>query len=203
MQGGQSANQAGVDAARPAAPPPVEAVSPPPAISAPAEVLNFGGCERINIDQSLAYLCVQEPPPWRPLAEAAPGVVTAVIGFLVVHQLSVRRQRRDEQFKLVVATREMISEIAEEARVAWASKSGRASVAQRLIYRVAALSSSIQMMSKRNKRFNVSNEMVSFRRAVTNDIESGSVALSRRQEIALAATTLDEAVLGGYLDIYG
>lgn len=167
------------------------------------KVVEFQGCQRVEIDGTQAFVCVQSAPVWQPVAAAMPGVATAVLGFAVVHLLSVRRQRRDEQFKLVQATRETTAAIAEEARLAWSQKNGRAAAGQRLIYRVAALSSSLEMMRKRDKRFDVGGEVVAFRRAVTNDIETGSVAMSRRQEIALAATALDEAILGGFLDIYG
>lgn len=165
--------------------------------------MEFQGCQRVEINGTQAFVCVQSAPLWQPVAAAMPGVATAVLGFVVVHLLSVRRQRRDEQFKLVQSTRETTAAIAEEARLAWSQKSGRASAGQRLIYRIAALSSSLEMMRKRDKRFDVGDKVVSFRRAVTSDIETGSVAMSRRQEIALAATALDEAILGGFLDIYG
>lgn len=174
-----------------------------PAQSATEPKIDIQGCHRVELDQTVAYVCVQKSPIWTPLANALPGVATAVIGFLVVHNLSVRRQRRDEQFKMVQAMRDLITAVAEEGREAWSKKSGRKAASQRLIHRVAAISRTAEMLRLRNKKFDVGEKVVAFRRAITSDIESGSVAIARRHTIASTAADLDEAVYRSYISIYG
>lgn len=166
-------------------------------------VKTMSGCQRVEFNGEAMVLCVEAPPRWIPAIDALPGVATALLGFWVVHHFSVRRQKRDEQFKLVLATRELLAGVTKEADLAWAKKSGRAVAGQRLIHRVASISSALSVIQKRNKHFDCTQFMVEYRRAVTNNFEAGSTALARRAEIAAAADALDQAIMEQYISIYG
>lgn len=186
----------------------VDPTSPSPLVTdAPvrktARIGPFSDCQSITIENTQAFLCVPAKPSWLPSADALPGVVTAFLGFALVHALSVRRQRRDEQFKMVSATRDLLKEVTDEAILAWSKRSGRRSGAETLVHRVARVSQAARYLQLRDKRFNLTAEMVAFRRAVTNDFEAGSVAISRRTEISRTSEDLDGAVYRRYLDIYG
>lgn len=163
----------------------------------------MSGCKRVEISGEAMMLCVEAPPRWIPAVDALPGVATAFLGFWVVHHFSVRRQKRDEQFKLVLATRELLDVVTKEADGAWSKRSGRQVAGQRLIHRVASISSALSVIQKRNSKFDCTEYMVAYRRAVTNNFEAGSVALSRRTEIAAAADALDQAIMEQYISIYG
>jgi hypothetical protein len=166
-------------------------------------VRNMSGCQRVMMEGEPVVLCVEAPPRWIPIADAMPGVLTAALGFWIVHKFSVRRQQRDEQFKLVLATRELLTTVAKEADGAWSKRTGRVVAGARLIHRVAAISSALSMIQLRNAKFDCTEQMVSFRQAVTNDFEAGSVAMIRRTAIAQAAAALEEAIMRNYIRIYG
>lgn len=169
----------------------------------PVTLGSFSGCQVITIDDTQAYLCTPSKPSWLPSADAIPGVVTAVLGFILIHVLSVRRQRRDEQFKMVISTRDLLKDVTDEAILAWANRSGRSAKGQELVHSVSRVSRALNFLKLRESRFNLSDEMVAFRKAVTNDFEAGSVATSHRLEIESASQQLDDAIYRQYLKYYG
>lgn len=168
-----------------------------------ASVMEMAGCRQVVMDGRTMALCIQSPPQWRPLADAAPGVVTAILGFLVVHHFSVRRQRRDEQFKLLTATRDLLGTVSKDVDAAWGKRSGRRLAGHKIIQGVASVSSAVNMLRLRHDKLDCTLEMVSFRQAATNDFEAGSVAIDRRVKIAQAKSALDEALLRKYISLYG
>jgi len=134
---------------------------------------------------------------------ALPGIVTALLGFFIIHVLSVRRQRRDEQFKMVQATQALIIAAATEAEEAWQVRRGREAIGPLLIQRVARIGRAIQQLRKRDPKLDVDACMTAFRQAVTLDYESGSPSPSRRAEIAITAAALEERVMSCFLKRFG
>jgi len=207
---GQSApsarqTEALVQAAKAAAPAPLVASLPANPARAPAAEADSPSlqCRQAIVGTQTVFLCVEDANPLAPYLAAVPGVLIAALGFYVVHRLSVRRQRRDEQFKMVQATRELVTAVTDEAGEAWMSKRGRGEKAQLLIQRVGRIGRAAQMLRLRDARFDVGVQVTTFRQAVTNDVESGTVSSSRRAEIMVAGADLDEAIYRAFIGIYG
>lgn len=104
---------------------------------------------------------------------------------------------------MVQAARDLLKEVTDEAIEAWSKRSGRASARETLTNRVSRVSQSARFLQLRHKKFDLTTEVVAFRRAVTSDFEAGSVALSHRLQIAETSADLDDAIYRRYLDIYG
>lgn len=150
-----------------------------------------------------AFVCVEKSSPWDAYLIGLPGVAVALVGFLVVHLLSVRRQRRDEQFKMVQATRELISQVASEAETAWLDKRQRKLKGPILIQRIGRIGRAVQQLKIRHKRLDVGGLVTAFRQSVTMDFEEGSASVERSAEIAIAAAELDEQIIVQFLRRYG
>jgi hypothetical protein len=160
-------------------------------------------CEEIDVRGQSAFLCVNKPKLWEPYLIGFPGVVVAIIGFIIVHCLSVRRQQRDEQFKMVQSARELIAAVASEAEEAWLSRRDRDSTGPVLIQRVGRVGRVVHQLKVRHKRLNVGSLVTGFRQAVTLDFEDGSPSPERRAEISIAAAELDEEIILQFLKKYG
>lgn len=185
-----------------------EAVSLPPLAGPPdkqsrdtaAKVLR---CEQVDLRGQPAFVCVKHSKQWEPYLIGLPGIIVALIGFIIVHGLSVRRQRRDEQFKMVQATRDLIASVSKEAEEAWLERKGRSAKAPLLIQRVGRIGRAIQQLRVRHKSLDVSALVTGFRQSVTLDFEDGSVSADRGAEIAIAAAELDEQIILQFLRRYG
>ena len=160
-------------------------------------------CEQAELVGQTALICVQKPKSYEPYLIGTPAVVVAALGFGVVHILSVRRQRRDEQFKMVQATRDMIAAISTDAETAWLQTKDRASRGPVLIQRVGRVGRAVQQLRVRHKDLNVDTEVTAFRQAVTMDFEDGKASVDRAAEIAITAAELDEGIILQFLKRYG
>lgn len=160
-------------------------------------------CEELDLRGQPAFVCVNKPKIWEPYLIGLPGVAVAILGFIIVHFLSVRRQQRDEQFKMVQSARDLIAAVASEAEVAWLSRKDRNSTGQVLIQRVGRVGRVVQQLKVRHKRLEVGGLMTGFRQAVTLDFEDGGPSPERRAEISIAAAELDEAIIMQFLKKYG
>ncbi len=175
-------------------------VNPHAASSASPSIMR---CEQVDLRGEPLWLCVAKPKVWDPYLVAFPGVAVAILGFVIVHGLSVRRQRRDEQFKMVQATRELVTEVAREAETAWADRKNRATAGPILIQRVARIGRAIQQLRVRHQDLDVAQLVTGFRQAVTLDFEAGQVSVERRAEIVIAAAELEEQIMLQFLQKYG
>ena len=120
------------------------------------------------------------------------GGVTAA-SFWVVHALSVRRQRRDEFFKICQSTMELIHEVAKDAAEAW-RKPGNdpqaIEIADLLPARIARIGKALAALHRRRIQFDLTSEMARFRVAVTRSIEDRQ----RQADSQRATNLLGEAV---------
>lgn len=160
-------------------------------------------CDQVELRGDPAYLCVSKPSAFEPYLVGLPAVAVAILGFIVVHALSVRRQRRDEQFKMVQSTRELIAAVAKDAEEAWLDRKGRAIKAQRLIQQIGRVGRAIQQLRVRHRRLDDGGLVTQFRQAITLDFEEGAVSAERSAEIAIAAAELDERIIRQFLEKYG
>lgn len=160
-------------------------------------------CELLDVRGAPAYLCHADKKLWEPYLIGAPGVVVALFGFVVVHGLSVRRQRRDEQFKMVQTTRDLIAAVTGEAEAAWQERKGRDLKGPILIQRVARIGRAVQQLKIRDKSLDVGALVTGFRQAVTMDIEDAGVSPERCAEISISAAELDEQIILQFLKKYG
>lgn len=180
---------------------PVQTNVPPPSPAPKAP--RAWTCETVDISGSQSFLCQKEKGLLEPYLIGAPGVVVALVGFWVVHKLSVQRQKRDEQFKMVQATRDQIQDITREALEIWASTRNRVPRASVLIQRFARLGRLIRQLQVRHKNLDVGALLTSFRRASTMNIETEKSTADRNAEIAVAAAELDEQIILQFLKKYG
>lgn len=160
-------------------------------------------CEEVDLRGEVAFICVDKPKLFEPYLIGLPGVLVAIVGFVIVHCLSVRRQRRDEQFKMVQATRDLIAAVAAEAEEAWLDRRGRQTKGPILIQRVGRVGRAIQQLKVRHKNLDVGPLVTGLRQAITLDFEDGAVSAVRSAEISIAAAELDERIMLQFLDKYG
>lgn len=140
------------------------------------------------------------------LLPAIPSTIVGIAGFWIVHHLSSRRQKRDELFKACQSSREEIGAIATVANEIWNLKGGadRQSQASVLVHRIGRLGRVLNTLARRERRLEVTSELMRFRRAATADIETGAKLLpARRAEILDSASELEGALDAGFLEIYG
>jgi hypothetical protein len=163
--------------------------------------------------QTIARVLSRKRSTWGRIGDAllasAPTSAVALIGFYAVHHLSVRRQRRDEFFKLVQSSLEQVRTITADAVRAW-SPQGVASadldaVADELTIRVSRVSAQLALLTRRRSQFAVSGAVVAYRQAVTTDVEAkprpGSI--QRTGQIRTAGLALEDAIEGSYLSLFG
>lgn len=137
-----------------------------------------------------------------------PAASVALAGFWAVHALSVRRQRRDEYFKLVQTVRDSVRKVAEEAAAAWL-KDGNDTDAKNvgciLPSKLCRIGKQVEALRIRNKRFDVTQEIIRFRKAATLDIDDDCRRASRvKAQIALEqAANLDNALDLKFFHIFG
>lgn len=142
------------------------------------------------------------------LIATIPATAVAVLGFWIVHALSKARQRRDETFKLVQTTHDLIDKAADQAAKTWkmtAAAKTRQKEVELVLAAVARAGKYLEMLRARDeKSFVLSTEMVAFRRAATSDIEVAKPAdEDRRAQIATAAADLQLALDKAFLKKYG
>lgn len=163
--------------------------------------------------QAIAQALTAKRTTWRRIGDAAlataPTTTVALIGLYAVHRLSVRRQRRDEFFKLQQSSQEQVRSITADAVKVW-SPEGAASndldpTADELTTRVSRVSAQLAMLARRQRKFSVQSAVVAYRQAVTTDIEAqpriGSV--QRTGNIRATGLALEAAIEEQYLALFG
>lgn len=140
---------------------------------------------------------------------SAPATGVALVGFWVVHHFSVKRQRRDEFFKLVQAVHEQITLITNDAVKVWSADAGADKdqdiLSRHLAARISKVSSQLATLERRQKSFVVTGEIVAFRRSVTADIEDDKrkANLARAAQIGLDGQLLQATIDTKYFDVFG
>jgi hypothetical protein len=136
------------------------------------------------------------------------SVLVAAGGYLVVHNLSVRRQRRDEFFKIVQSAEGQLNEIAVDAADAWrklGSHPEAQGVASMLPARFQRLGRQLAALRRRQSSFDVTQALADCRKAATKDLEDASRAAdpARAIDVMTAANQLASAIDLAYFAIYG
>lgn len=138
-----------------------------------------------------------------------PTAALAGAGYFVVHSLSIRRQRRDEFFKLIQSVHEQIDAITTDATKVWSCNSGQDAefdaLARTFVSRVARLSALLSSLHRRQPKFSLASEMVIYRQVVTGDVDSPgrNGDFARVGSIAEAGTILQRKIDTAYLEIFG
>lgn len=142
------------------------------------------------------------------LLPTIPATIIGGAGFWVVHHLSVRRQRRDEFFKLTQTARDQLHQAESEAIKTW-RKPGSDQDAQEnavnVVHLCARLGRTLGALKRRRPEFDTKRDMAIFRKIATEDIEDPKrdAAPDRTHKVAHAASRLDERVDALIFRIFG
>lgn len=136
------------------------------------------------------------------------SVVVALFAIYAVHQLSVRRQRRDERFKLCQAARDLVNEVAADAAGAWHVPGGDPEAQKtglEVLGKLGRLARLLEALRGRNRRFEFGDRLIAFRRAVTADVRDVDRPPSpeRADEVQATAADLDAAIDRAFRTLHG
>lgn len=167
--------------------------------------------ERREVSNDSIVVVIQQPPKagldFATAIAWLPAAIVAVVGYWIVHSLSKLRQRRDETFKLCQAARDLTAEAAQAALKVWdlpANSKKRSSEFELALQKFGRLGRYLGMLRERDKKLDVSANLLAFRRRATTDIEdAGAITDQLRAEILLAADQLEEAIDKAFLKKYG
>jgi hypothetical protein len=131
-------------------------------------------------------------------------LIVAIVGFYIVHRLTLSRTQRDEIFKLCDATRALIVEVSQQATDYWGADKDDALTYRRIIGRVSFISARAEALRRRNPKFDLAEEVAAFRRAATADIEArpDGERLRRTVEIGHKAILLDDKIDRLFVTLY-
>jgi len=171
------------------------------------------GCEAYAAPSGQPVLvCIRNPKPlWLDLAPTivpAASLIVALIGLWVAHWLTVRRQRRDERFRLCQAARDLLNEIGEAASEVWrkpGNDPGVQAVAYELVGKLGRLGRNLEMLRGRDRRFDFGQQLIAFRRAVTADLEDTSRMPDpgRAGDVLATAGDLEDAIDRTFRKLHG
>jgi hypothetical protein len=127
------------------------------------------------------------------------SVPAALIALYVVHWLTIRRQRRDERFKLRQAACDLLNEIGETASEAWrkpGSDPDAQTAAFETVGKIGRLGRGLEMLRGRDSKFDFGRQLIAFRRAVTTDLDDAirSPNLERAGEVQATAGDPEDAI---------
>ncbi len=151
-----------------------------------------GRVQQLSLDQR------GQTPGWvGPLVTGAGTTVTvsvAILGLLIAHLLSVRRQRRDEFFKRIQECQALVDRAATSAAHAW-RQSGKVAhsrmMAQAFHADLAELTERVSVLTKLRPQFDVTPALLEFRRVAGLNIEEiGRRADPDRANEALGAARI-------------
>jgi hypothetical protein len=178
----------------------------------PPTLSKISNCEAYTAPSGQYVLvCIKnENSFWLDLAPLASpvSVFVAIFGIYAAHALTKRRQQRDERFKLCQTARDLVNEIAEDASGAWC-KAGNDDDAKKIAFEVVGklgrLGRLLEMLRGRNKRFDVGEHLIDFRRAVTTDLDDPDREpnADRAGEIMAAEGKLDHAIDRAFRSLHG
>ena len=159
-------------------------------------------------DRGELLICTDKPKfPW--IDFVAPlSVIVALFAIWANHSLAMRRQRRDERFKLCQTARDLVNESALLAADIWNKRGDEPSNAKSIatiLDRMGRLGRILEMLRGRDRRFDFGNTLIEFRRAATADIED-EVRLpdaDRAGDVLGRAGELEEAIDREYRQLHG